>query len=66
MTTNTEHRVELPLRQIWLKERVHQCIDSLYTVNKLEDWDTFRRLVIELSAELDFAVTQWDQFERFQ
>jgi len=47
-------------RQEWLKNRVNEVIKQLECLKQIEDWDHYRKMALELSRELSYAVTEWE------
>ncbi len=46
-------------RQEWLKKRVDEVIKQLECLKQIEDWGHYRKMALELSRELSYAVTEW-------
>ncbi len=47
-------------RQEWLKKRVEEVIKQLEFLKQIEDWAHYRKMALQLSSELSYAVTEWE------
>ena len=60
--TKDKPPIALTPRDIWLQKRVVECIDALQRYANQDDWNLFKEMAIRFSAELHYAVTEWDKY----
>jgi hypothetical protein len=49
-------------RHEWLKNRTKDVVNALLQLEKIEDWDTYRKTALDLSKELNYACVEWGRY----
>ncbi len=54
--------LELTPRHEWLRMRVIDIIKSMSKLEAINDWETYRKLALEFSNELNYATVEWERY----
>lgn len=61
MSISKEEILGMSTRHAWLRNRVKEILESLRKLEKVDDWELYRKMANELSAELQYATTEWEK-----
>lgn len=59
---STKPPIGLMPRHFWFRERTKDCIDALYRLHDMEDWELYKELAAHFAHELLYCTTEWDKY----
>jgi len=61
MIIRENQHLEAPPRQLWLKNRIRDCISSLQAIEQNKDWNLYLEKALNLANEIKYAATEWEK-----
>lgn len=49
-------------RMQWLRERVKEVVAELHKLETVSDYIEYKKMALDLSIELNYAVTEWERY----